>query len=138
MMRNPFFPRFAYLLLLALVALAAGCGEDEDPNERVNNQLIGDWDVESFTVDGVEQMSFLLNSFSMEFTKQSNIGGEAEWLLIGVNGATTRLDSDYEIQNEGMEIDLDGDDLDIEINGDNLELSGIVDAERWEIRAERD
>jgi hypothetical protein len=133
-----FFSRLAFLLLLAIFVVATGCEEDEDPNESVNNQLVGDWEVESFTIDGTEQMSFSLNSFTMEYTKQSNVGGETDWLLIGVNGATTRIDSDYEIENEGTEIDLDGDDLDIEINGDDLELSGIVGSERWEIRAERD
>ncbi len=138
MRHTPFFSRLAFLLLLAIFVVATGCEEDEDPNESVNNQLVGDWEVESFTIDGTEQMSFSLNSFTMEYTKQSNVGGETDWLLIGVNGATTRIDSDYEIENEGTEIDLDGDDLDIEINGDDLELSGIVGSERWEIRAERD
>ncbi|MEO0731510.1 MAG: hypothetical protein AAFZ52_01645 [Bacteroidota bacterium] len=129
---------FLYLLLVGGVFIFSACQEDEDPNEATNNRLQGDWDVDSYTIDGSEQMNFSLNSFTMEYTKQGPNDGEFDWLLINSFGNTTRIDGDYEIENSGMEIDFDGDEFDIEIDGDDLEIEGNVGGERWEIKAERD
>ena len=132
--------RFSLLLCLFATLSFAACGDDDDvdPNEETNNRLEGEWEVDSWTVDGVEVMGSLVTSFDMEYEKQGPTDGEVEWTIIGGNGATSRVDGDYDIENSGTEIDIDGDDFDIEIDGDDLELSGTVNAERWVIEAERD
>lgn len=131
-LRNPLF-----LLALATLALTA-CEEDLDPREEANNRLQGDWDVTSVTIDGVEQMQFSITSFEMEYEKTDPFEGDGEWTLIGTNGATTRSDGEYEVEDGGEGIEFDGLDFDLEIDGDDLEIEGIVDAERWIIQAERD
>lgn len=132
---------FHFLLMLVLVSLVTltTCKKDEkDPNEATNDALAGDWDVDSFTLDGVEAIGFSVNSFSMEFTKQGPADGETEWLLIDTSGGSQTISGDYEIQNEGTEIDFEGDDFEIEIEGDDLTLEGNVNGTLWIIRAERD
>lgn len=129
--------------LLPLLALAMGslfiasCDEDEDPNEVTNNRLQGDWEVQSWTVDGVEQI-VTGSSFDMEFEKGDPTNGEFEWDL-----GTENFDGEYEIESNGNEIEFEFDaggqfDMDIDIDGDDLELDGRINNERWIIEAERD
>ena len=73
----------------------------------------------------------------MEYKPTSEFGGETEWVLIDILGASNKAEGDYTIQNEGLEISIDGDELNIEINGNKLELSGNVDGDRWEVEADR-
>ena len=126
-----------YLILPLAFFVFTSCEKDSDPNEDTNNQIQGEWDVKSWTLDGVEQMDFTVNTFEMDFKKESGIGGETDWLIIFTDGSTTRIDGDYEIQNDGREIDVDGDDLNIDIDRDNMDMSGNIDGRRWEIEAEK-
>ena len=131
-LRNP-------LLLLTLGALAfTACDEDLDPREEANNRLVGDWDVTSLTIDGVEQMQVFITSFEMEYEKTDPFEGEGEWTLIGANGNVARSDGDYEIEDGGDGIEFDGIDFDLDLDGDDVEFEGILDGERWIIQAERD
>ena len=129
---------FALLFIAMGILATTGCQEDEDPNEATNNRLDGDWEVESWTLDGTEVMNSLVVSFEMEFDKQGPTDGETEWTVIRNNGTTDRTEGDYQVENDGTEIDFDGTDFDIRIDGDELELEGIVNGVRWEIEAERD
>ena len=116
----------------------ASCDEDEDPNEVTNRRLEGDWEVQSFTVDGVEQL-VTGASFDMEFEKQDPTNGDFEWNF----GAAGLFEGEYEIESNGEEVEFEFEaggqfDMDIEIDGDDLELDGRVNNERWVIEAERD
>lgn len=132
--------RLLFLLLLSSTFFVTSCGDDDDldPNEALNNRLEGEWDVTSWTIDGVETIPALINSFTMEFDKEDPNGGETDWTIIDRDGDTQRFRGDYEIENAGTEIDIDGDELDIEIDGDELELEGTFDGDNWRIRADRD
>jgi len=127
-----------YFLLLLLIGLLSGCTTDIDPNEEANNNLNGTWGVESFRVDGVEQMQFTLNSFEMEFRKEDEVSGETEWTIVDFLGQTTTTDGNYVIMDDGSRIELDGDELNLEINGDFLTIDGNVGGEFWEFDAERE
>lgn len=130
---------FTFLLLATFVVVfASGCKEDLSANEQLNNRLAGDWDVESFTIDGVELMQSEISSFTMEFTKQGAEDGETDWRITANGGNSGREEYDYSIENDGQEIDIDGDDFDIDLDGDELELDANIDSERISIRAERD
>lgn len=109
-----------------------------DQDKLANKDLEGSWEVQSFTLDGVEQMDVLFTSFEMEFKGDSDIGGESEWDFIATDGSSTKIEVDYEISKEGTEIDFEGDEFDLDLDGDNLELSGNLDGNRWEIEATRD
>lgn len=123
------------ITLLAFLCIAlSSCNQDR----LANKDLEGNWEVKSLTIDGVEQMSVVLTSFEMEFKSDSDIGGESEWDLIGTNGSSTKVEADYEISDDGTEIDFDGDKFNMDLDGDNLELSGNLGGTRWEIEADRD
>ena len=103
-----------------------------------NNRLEGDWEVTSFTMDGVEQI-LTGSTFDREFEKEDPDNGEFEWNF----GAEGVLRGDYEVESNGEELELDFEgggriNMDIEIDGDDLELDGLVNNERWVIEAERD
>ena len=130
--------RCVFFALISATLFVSACKDDVDPNVDINNRLEGDWEVESFRVDGVEFVPASINSFDMEFDKQGPMDGEFQWDLTSTNGNSQRFEGDYEIENSGTEIDLEGDEMDIEIDGDELRLEGTIDGEAWEIRAERD
>lgn len=138
------FSKLLLLLLLGSATLVSSCGEDDDisANEDVNNRLEGDWEVTSFSIDGSETIPAGVQSFDMEFEKEGPEEGELDWDIVYRPGSgfdPVRIRGDYEISNEGREMELDGGiEFDITLNGDDLELAGTVDGRRWEIEAERD
>lgn len=126
------------LFLLVVSVLFIQCSKDIDPNEDINNKLNGEWDVESFRLDGEEQIQYTINVFRMDFTKETATSGETEWTLFDVLGDITILGGDYEIIENGQRIEFEGDELNIDIDGDFLIIDGNVDGLYWEIAAERD
>lgn len=127
------------LALLALGTLAlTACEDDLDPREEANNRLQGDWDVTSFTRDGVEFIGAGISVYEIEFEKSDAFEGEAEENIIYSSGESERFDLDYEIEDDGNAIEYGDNDLDLEVDGDDLTMSGNVDGFRFEIEAERD
>ena len=136
-------PVFNFLLLATFVVFfASGCKEDIAPSEELNNRLAGDWQVESYIINGEDLMRSEFISFEMEFNKEGAETGETEWIAVDIDGEAFQEEFDYLIKNDGQEIEFnsDGDEieLDIEINGDELEIDGFVDGDRIIIEAERD
>ncbi len=122
------------ILFLCLSMSLASCNKDK----LANKDLEGTWEVQSLTVDGEEAMDFIFNSFELEFKADSDIGGESEWDFIAVDGSSSKVETDYEISDDGTEIDFDGDKFNMNLDGDKLELSGNLSGTRWEIEADRD
>lgn len=132
--------RFIIANLLILTFLFTSCTKDDpkDPNESLNDKIVNvNWNVRSFTADGVETMQVLYNSMEITFTKEDKNNGSTRWRLINTAGQATNLDGKYTIRNQGKEIDVDGDLFDITVDGQKLLLSGNVDGERWIIDARR-
>jgi len=126
---------FVGVLLLGIIFTAC---EKVDPNVETNNLLQGDWEVESWTLDGVEQMGSNVNTFDIEFLSQTDTGGETEWSFIDALGNAGKIEADYTVKSEGREIDVEGDDLSVTFTANLLKLSGNIDGNRWEIEAEKD
>ncbi len=133
---SPFFT----LVLIGILAFGQACEKDVDPREETNNKLNGDWDVTSLTIDGSETIPAAISSFEMEFDKENAFDGSAEWTLIAARtGQTSKVKGDYDIQDSGTELNFDGDDLEIDFrNDDRLELEGVINNQRWVIKADRD
>ena len=131
---------FVQILFAALILLTvASCAKN-----RTLNALQGDWEVTSYTEDGVELMGFLLTSMTIEFEEYGESDGDCNINFILVDGSTIPSGvQEYECNDDGSEIDLvysDGtkETWNFSIDGDKLEMDGTFDGTRYEIRADRD
>lgn len=126
-----------FLAMLATISLVS-CKKD---TITLRDMIVGDWEVTSFSVDGVELIAAGA-SFTMEYDEYSGEDGDFEWVIIE-SGATERYVGDYEVDNLARELKVTPDGeaptkLDLDIQGNKMELSGNVDGYRWEIEAKRD
>jgi hypothetical protein len=146
--------RFDFYLLLLLaggLTTFSACEEDTDPNEAANNRLNGEWNVESFVAQGAttsELMGNVYTRIQLEFEKSGADDGEYEFTFVSTGGSTAVGTGDYEISDDGTELELEPDDgspdeeYDLEFDGDEVELDGLFQlpnqSVRAIIRAERD
>lgn len=133
---------FAMLLLVLPAMTSCDKCKDKD-NPTVKEQLVGEWEIKSFTVDGVEVKGPIITSSKMEFEEYTGNNGDFEWSISYIDGSSELQTGDYEVDEEDKEIELednDGDRLkfDFDLDGDDLELSGTIDGERYVLKAERD
>lgn len=129
------------ILLIGLATIAyIGCEKDEDsnPNEVVNSQLQGEWEVTSYTKDGEEWMDYTISSFDMNFKSEAATMGELEWDVKYTDGTSEIIEFDYTIKDNGLTIELDEDEFDLEITGVKLEIAGSFDGYRYVIKASKD
>lgn len=135
--------KFAFLPLVAftLIFTLSNCKKDKKPTLR--ETLVGEWEIKSFTIDGVETKGSVVKASKMEFEKYTGNNGDFEWTISYMDGSTDIEAGDYEVDEEDGEIEFQSADgntikLEFDINGDELELEGIIDAERVVIKADRD
>ncbi len=131
----------AFLLLLLLLPAFTSCKKDKKPTLR--GEIVGEWELKSFTVDGVELKGSIVLASKMEFEAYSGSNGDFEWSITYADGTSENASGDYTLDEEDAEVELENNDgerikFDVEIKGDDLELSGILDGERYELKAERD
>lgn len=133
------------LLLLVLAGFSSCKKDDDDKNDTSNlrQAIVGEWDVTSFTFDGVEVVGTVITSSKMEFEAYTGSNGDFEWNINYGDGSSENQIGDYEVDEEDNEVELQSANgsifkLEAEIKGDKLELSGILDGERVVVEAERD
>ena len=131
----------AFLMLLILLPAFTSCKKDKKPTLR--DEIVGEWEIKSFTVDGVELKGTIVLASKMEFEAYTGSNGDFEWRVNYGDGTNETASGDYTLDEEDAEVELENNDgerikFDVEINGDDLELSGILDGERYELKAERD
>lgn len=117
------------------------CKDDVKPTAK--EQLVGDWKIKSFTIDGVGVKGSVVTSSKMEFEAYTGNNGDFEWSIIYVDGTSEIQSGDYSVDEEDKEIDFENAEgehqkFDYDLDGDDLELSGISDGERVVLKAERD
>lgn len=131
---------FALLMLSIAVVGMTSCKKDKKPTFK--EEVVGDWEVKSFTEDGVELMSTIVTSFTMEYEAYSGNNGDFEWVINYADGSSERITGDYEVDVEDKEIKLIKNDgtttLDIDVDNDDIEIEGIIDGFRYVIKADRD
>ncbi len=131
------------LLFLVLPALTS-CDKCKDKDEpTVQSQLVGDWKIKSFTIDGVEVKGTIVTASKMEFEAYTGNNGDFEWSISYADGTSEIQSGDYTVDVEDKEIDFENAEgehqkFDFDLDGNDLELSGISDGERVILKAERD
>jgi hypothetical protein len=133
------------LLLLVLPSLTS-CKKDKDDNNSNSNlreAIVGEWEVTSFTIDGVEFVGSVILASKMEFETYSGVNGDFEWSINYGDGTSETQSGDYEVDEEDKEVELKSDDgeifkLEAEVDGEELKLSGNLDGERVVVKADRD
>lgn len=136
----------AALALLLLTATAmTSCKKDknDDPAPAPSHAIVGEWDIESFTIDGVEIKGTVVLSSRIKFGEYTGANGNFEWTIVYADGSGEVAAGDYTADEEDGVVELENDNgqtlrFDYEIDGDALELSGNLDGERYELKAERD
>ena len=116
------------------------CKKDKAPT--LKQEVVGDWEVKSFTEDGAELMGSIVTSFTMEYESYSGSNGDFEWQINYADGSSERISGDYEVDAEDKEIKLIKNDgsttLDLDVDNDECEIDGIIDGFRYVIKAKRD
>ena len=130
------------LILLFLPGLVS-CKKDKNDEPALRDQIVGEWEITSFTVDGLELMDFALNSSVLEFGTADGSKGDYQWSFNYIDGTSTNTDGDYEVDEDSEEVIFDGKTqsemrYDLDLDGDELEMSGIVDGSRYELKLQRD
>ncbi|TAE51418.1 MAG: hypothetical protein EAZ89_10160 [Bacteroidetes bacterium] len=132
---------FSLLIFVALTLVSC------DPAVRIAKKLEGNWDVTSYTEDGVEFMTVDINTFKIEFEEYADDEGDFSWTLIDTGGASIILDGTYEMKKDGDEMDITfksgalngtSSTLDVDLNEDELGLSGNINGFLIKIEADRD
>lgn len=145
-MKNIFFIPGAKVLSMLLLVLPAitscdKCKDDDKPT--LKEQLVGEWEIKSFTIDGVEVKGPVITASKMEFEKYSGNNGDFEWSINYVDGTSEDQTGDYTVDEEDKEIELENDEgerlkFDFDLDNNDLELSGTIDGERYVMKAKRD
>ncbi len=131
---------FTFLMLSITMVGVSSCKKDKVLTFK--EEIVGDWEVKSFTEDGVELMSTVVTSFTMEYEPYSGINGDFEWQIFYGDGSSERITGDYEVDVEDKQIKLIKDDgtttLELDVKNDDVEIEGIIDGFRYVIKGKRD
>lgn len=142
-MKNVFAKTSLSAILMALIILPSftSCKKDKKPTLR--DELVAEWEIKSFTVDGVELKGVVVLASEMEFESYSGSNGDFKWSINYTDGTSEIASGDYTVDEEDAEVELENNDgdrikFDVEVNNNDLELSGTIDGERYILKAERD
>lgn len=129
--------------LFAMILMPAFMSCKKDPKPTLRDEVVGDWKIKSFTVDGVELKGSLVLASKMEFDAYTGSNGDFEWSVNYTDGSSEIISGDYTVDVEDKEIVLENEEgqqlkFDLDIVGDKLEMTGIIDGERYELEADRD
>lgn len=141
-----------WLPVLLVIGLAfTGCKKDDDGVGGLEGCLVtdfGDWEVTSFTQDGVEFVgsNASYNSIQIEFGAydRADQRGIFTWTLIDNLGATITWRGNYEIIESTSEVEMTFTTpfsafaiFIVECMGERLELNGNIDGYKWIIQARK-
>ncbi len=131
----------AIALLLLTLPFLVSCEKDEKPTLR--DEIVGEWKIKSFTIDGVEVKGTVVKTSKIEFEAYTGTNGDFEWYVSYTDGTSETQVGDYTLDEADKEIVLQEDDgkvlkMDFDLNADDLTLEGIIDGERMILKAERD
>lgn len=133
--------KFGFLMVALIALTLSACEKDKDPT--LQEQMVGNWDVTSFTEDGVELVGAIIQAFTMRYDEYEGNEGSVRWTITYSNGATEVVNGFYTVneENKTLRIESNSGDvirLDIDLSGSRLLLSGNLDGFSVMIRADKD
>jgi hypothetical protein len=135
----------SFLAFGLVLALFSSCTLFDKDLKAARN-LEGDWDINSFTIDGQEAMQVLFTSVTFEFEEydRGNDEGDFTFRVTYTDGSTDVESGEYLVDEDGTNLELNyssGGDLenwDLDLEKDDLEMSAVIDGFSYIIKAERD
>jgi hypothetical protein len=136
--------KFGLLPCLLFVLAVSSCKKD-DPT--LAEQMADDWDVESFTEDGIESIGADITTMKMEYEAYSGDDGDFTWDITYVDGSNEKVQGEWSVDEADKELNLTFTSggasggtvtFDIDLDGNNLELEGVLDGFNYRIKADRD
>ena len=99
------------LLLLVLPAMTScdKCKDDDKPSDKA--QFVGEWEIKSFTIDGVEVKGSVITSSKMEFEAYTGNNGDFEWTIQFADGTNETQSGDYEVDEADQEIEFENEEI---------------------------
>lgn len=143
---NKQFFQIPLAIFAGLMLTLTACEKDKDkpkPEPTVQEKLVGNWEIQSFTLDGVEIKGTIVASSTLELEAYTGVNGDFEWEINYTDGTSDHTAGDYQVDTDDQEIKFEannGEDLQFEydLDGDDLELSGTLEGQRYILKAERD
>lgn len=131
-----------FLFALALAPVFTSCEKDKD-KPTVAKSLVGEWDIETFLLDGVDYKGNIVVESQLEFKAEKNGDADFKWFISYSDGDTETIRGEYEVDEADKVIELHptgGNTLELEydLDGDELELTGILDGQDLELVAEKE
>ena len=130
------------LFLLVLPSITSCNKDDKDDNPSQEAGLADKWEVNSFTIDGVEIKGIIISASQLEFDANGNTTGGFSWVITYTDNTRDTVTGNYQLNDARNKITLDsnGDktlEFDLELTGNDLELSGVMDESFVVIKADR-
>lgn len=131
----------ATLILLTFTIFGTSC--EWFRKDDLQDHIVGEWNVKSFKVDGMELKGSVITNSVLEFDEYEKKKGDFDWSISYTDGTSDFESGSYEVDvdEETLTItDTDGEKLefDLEIEDDELEFSGNVDGQNFIVRAEKE
>lgn len=130
---------FAILILSVAAIGLTNCKKEKAPT--LKEEVVGNWEVKSFTEDGVELMGSIVISFTMEYDQYSGSNGDFFWQINYGDGSSERVTGDYTVDLEDKQIKLVKNDgtitMDLDVSGDRVEMEGIIDGYRYVVKGKK-
>ncbi len=105
----------------------SACKKDQD---QVKEEIVGTWNVTSYTEDGEELMGDEYTEFTLTFNAYEGTTGSGTWSIVSESEfGDFEFDFPlvYAISEDGSSIELMGETMDLEIVNNTLTMSGMVD-----------
>lgn len=127
--------------MIAAALIFPACNEDDDPT--LQERLVGEWDVYSYTEDGTELVNFIIQAFTVRLDEYEGGEGDFRFSITFSDGSTEIVNGFYTVNEENETIRFEsssGDvtrfDIDLE-NENRVTFSGNIDGISTIIRADR-
>lgn len=115
---------------LILAVSFATCSKEE--SIPVNEQLNGIWQVNSFTLNSIETIDFVVDDMTMEFNAGDNGNGISKWILDGDETIAT-----YQLEDNDTKLTYSDASFLIKVNNQTLLLDGMIDGDDVVIKADK-